>query len=66
LRTPKLDWSVPAFKQELLDLRKAGKSLTDVNKHLYEKYGISFTNARLSQVFSAYKKQDQGEQPVEN
>lgn len=55
-RTPKLDWEL--YKSQLLQLRSEGKSLTDVQKVLFEKTGVSITNARLSQIFTAWKNID--------
>jgi hypothetical protein len=34
---------------------KEKKSLTQINEILYEKLGIKYTNARLSQVFTGWK-----------
>lgn len=54
-RKPKLDWE--AYKDQLLQLRAEKKSLTDINAILYEKTGVSVTNARLSQIFTQWARQ---------
>ena len=55
MRTPKFDWE--AHKDQLLELKLVQKkSLTEINKTIFEKTGIKYTNARLSQVFSGWKR----------
>lgn len=58
-RKPKLDWEL--YKEQLLQLKSEGKSLTDIQKVLYEKTGVSITNARLSQIFTGWKNDIPGE-----
>lgn len=54
MRTPTINWE--AYKARLLALRyEEGKSLTDINKILFEELGRSVTNARLSQVFKVWR-----------
>ena len=54
MRTPKFDWE--AHKDQLLELRYTqGKSLNEITKIVYEKTGIAYTAARVSQVFKGWK-----------
>ncbi len=53
MRTPTIDWEL--YKEQLQQLKAEGKSLTDINKVLYEKLGKCVTNARLSQVFKKWR-----------
>ena len=54
MRTPKFDWE--AHKDQLLELRYTqGKSLNEISKIVYEKTGIAYTAARVSQVFKGWK-----------
>ena len=52
MRTSKLDWEL--YKEQLLAMRTEGKSLTDINKVLFEKLGYCYSNARLSQKFKEW------------
>jgi hypothetical protein len=53
-RKAKLNWEV--YREQLVELRYVQrKSLTDINKILFDKLGFCFTNARLSQIFSQWK-----------
>ena len=57
MRTPKFDWE--AHKDQLLELRYTqGKSLNEITKIVYEKTGIAYTAARVSQVFKGWKTTD--------
>jgi len=57
MRTPKLDWT--ALKPLLENLKYGqGKSLTEISAYLSENYGKTVTAARLSQIFSGYKRQE--------
>lgn len=54
MRKPTIDWE--AYREQLCSLRyEQKKSLTDINKILYEQLGRCVTNARLSQVFTGWK-----------
>ena len=54
MRKPRIDWEL--YKEQLCELRyNEKKSLTEVNKIIFDKFGVSFSNARLSQVFSSWK-----------
>jgi hypothetical protein len=53
MRPQTIDWGL--YKEQLLEMKAAGKSLTEINKILYEKLGKCVTNARLSQVFKRFK-----------
>jgi hypothetical protein len=55
MRPQTIDWEL--YKEQLLQLRAEGKSLTDVNKVLYEKLGKCVTNARLSQIFKQWREE---------
>lgn len=58
MRTPKLDWE--ALKPLLYNLKYERKlSLTEINTYLHEQYGKHVTNARLSQIFTGWKFQDE-------
>ena len=52
MRTSKLDWEL--YKEQLLQLRAEGQSLTAINKVLFEKLGFCYSNARLSQKFKEW------------
>ena len=52
MRTSKLDWEL--YKEQLLAMKSEGKSLTDINKVLFEKLGFCYSNARLSQKFKEW------------
>ena len=57
MRTPKFDWE--AHKDQLLHLKYSEKkSLNDIAKIIYEKTGIAYTAARVSQVFKSWKTTD--------
>ncbi len=57
-RRSRVDWE--AYKEQLIELRYVqGKSLNEINQVLHEKLGVSFTAARISQVFSNWKKEKQ-------
>lgn len=51
-RKPRIDWEL--YKPQLLQLKQEGKSLTEINKTLFDRLGVCVTNARLSQVFSGW------------
>lgn len=54
MRKPTIDWE--AYREQLCSLRyEQKKSLTDINKILFEQLGRCVTNARLSQVFTGWK-----------
>jgi hypothetical protein len=55
MRPQTIDWGL--YKEQLLEMKAAGKSLTEINKILYEKLGKCVTNARLSQVFKHYREE---------
>lgn len=58
-RPAKLDWEL--YKDQLLQLKKDGKSLTEINKILYEKIGVGFSNARISQKFTQWARDPEAE-----
>lgn len=63
MRTPRFDWE--AHKEQLLELKyQQKKSLTEICRLLYEKAGVSYTAARLSQVFSQWKKTEEVNPPI--
>lgn len=54
MRTAKFDWE--AHKDQLLELKyNQKKSLTEICTILYEKAGVKYTAARVSQVFKRWK-----------
>lgn len=53
--TVKLDWANPNLVQEFVDMRKAQKSYREIVDFIYAKYGISFTQARMSQLNKRFK-----------
>lgn len=54
MRTPKLDWE--ALKPLMLNLRQDRRlTLSQINEYLFENYGKCVTNARLCQVYKAWK-----------
>jgi hypothetical protein len=55
MRTPTIPWDVE--KQKLLEFRQRGLSYGDINKYLHATYGHSVTQARLSQVFTGWRKE---------
>ena len=60
MRIPRFDWE--AHKDQLLELKyNQNKSLTQILKILYLKAGVSFTAARLSQVYNKWKKEADGQ-----
>lgn len=63
-RTSRIDWEL--YKPQLLQLKGEGKSLTDIAKVLYEKLGVQFTNARLSQKFKEWRASTPAEALVQN
>ena len=63
MRTSKLDWEL--YKEQLLQLKAEGQSLTTINKVLFEKLGFCYSNARLSQKFSEWKTEEVNQLVVE-
>lgn len=58
MRTPTIPWE--EYKEQLLQLKYTEKkSLTEINKILFEKLGKCVTNARLSQVYTGWKTEAQ-------
>lgn len=58
MKTPRLDWE--ALKPLLLNLKyERHLSLTEINTYLHEQYGKHVTNARLSQIFTNWRYQDE-------
>ena len=56
MRKPKIDWEL--YREQLCELRyNEKKSLTEINKIVFDKFQVSYSNARISQVFSSWKKQ---------
>jgi hypothetical protein len=56
MRKSKVDWE--KLKEELVQWKYVeGKSLTDINKLVYEKYGFAYTNARYSQMFTQWRRE---------
>ena len=56
MRKPKIDWEL--YSEQLCELRyNEKKSLTEINKIVFDKFQVSYSNARISQVFSSWKKQ---------
>ena len=51
----KLDWIGSGAFHDLIAARKEGKSLKDIVPIIAEKYGITFTVARLSQVLKSLR-----------
>lgn len=52
--TTKIDWLKSGALKELMAARKAGVSFKDFLVTLRDKYGVSVTVARLSQVYKKY------------
>jgi hypothetical protein len=52
--TPRVNWAGDAGF-ELVEMRKEGKTYTDILKFFYAKYGVSYTPARISQVVKKFK-----------
>lgn len=62
-RRAKLNWEV--YKDQLITLKYGeGKSLTEINKILFTKLGFCFTNARLSQKFTEWSREQEVKPPV--
>ena len=58
MRTPSIPWEV--YREQLIQLKYVEKkSLSEINKILFEKLGKSVTNARLSQVFTAWRDEEE-------
>ena len=56
MRKPKIDWEL--YREQLCELRyNEKKSLTEINAIIFSKFQVSYSNARISQVFSSWKKQ---------
>ena len=56
MRKPKIDWEL--YREQLCELRyNEKKSLTEINKIIFDKFQVNYSNARISQVFSSWKKQ---------
>ena len=56
MRKPKIDWEL--YREQLCELRyNEKKSLTEINKIVFDKFQVNYSNARISQVFSSWKKQ---------
>lgn len=56
-RTPRIDWE--AYKEQLIELRKT-KTLSEIAAVLQEKVGTTVTPARLSQLFTQWRKDGGG------
>lgn len=57
MRTPKLDWkALQPLMENLRYVQK--KSLTEICAYLFEHYQVSITAARVSQIFSEYKRRE--------
>lgn len=52
----KVDWAGDAG-MEFIDMKKQGKSYRDIINFLYAKYGVGYTQARMSQVNAMFKAQ---------
>ena len=56
MRKSKIDWEL--YREQLCELRyNEKKSLTEINKIIFDKFQVNYSNARISQVFSSWKKQ---------
>ena len=51
----KLDWIGSGAIHTLIAARKEGKSLRDIVPIIAEKYGVTFTPARISQVLKSLR-----------
>ena len=56
-KTPrqKLDWIGSGAIHDLIAARQAGKSFREIIMIIHEKYGVSFTTARLCQVMKSVR-----------
>lgn len=52
----RIDWTGDAGF-EFVQMRKEGKSYKDVVNYFYSKYGVSYTQARMSQLNKKFKAQ---------
>jgi hypothetical protein len=52
----KVDWGGDAGV-EFIDMRKQGKSYRDIINYFYSKYGVAYTQARMSQMNTKFKAQ---------
>ena len=58
MRKPKIDWEL--YREQLCELRyNEKKSLTEINAIIFSKFQVSYSNARISQVFSKWAKETQ-------
>lgn len=55
-RTSKIAWET--YKEQLLALKAEGKTLAQISAVLHEKLGTTVTAARLSQIFTGWKEQE--------
>lgn len=51
---PKLNWQGDAGF-DLVEMKKEGKSYREIINFLYSKYGVSYTQARISQIVKQFK-----------
>ena len=56
MKKSRVDWTGDAGF-EFVELKKQGKSYRDIINFLYAKYGVAYTQARMSQVAKKFREQ---------
>ena len=57
MRKSKIDWEL--YREQLCELRyNEKKSLTEINAIIFSKFQVSYSNARISQIFSKWAKEE--------